>query len=343
MAGDNTANEPVAADTDDLDAFTNLLYGKAEEAVVEEEVKEESPESDDSNTDEAVDGNPDDADETPEVEDEDDSSDAEPEDEADDDGQEVKLAGRKKKTAQERISEITAKLREAERREADALRRLTEREAAEDNPQKEQKTDTLEDGAPDPDATLEDGSVKYPLGEFDPTYIRDLTKFTIRREQEEARREDQEAAIRAQEETARRELITEWEGKLETATAEYPDLRTKAASLEDTFVDLDQGYGEYLATTIMSLDKGPDVLYYLANNLNEAQKIVDMGPAKATLALGRLEAQFIKDEKGEVKKVVKESKAAPPPPRNRGGTASVSINGDTDDLDAFEKAFYKKK
>jgi hypothetical protein len=53
--------------------------------------------------------------------------------------------------------------------------------------------------------------------------------------------------------------------------------REKAVELEDTFRDLDPSYGKYLATTIMSLDYGPHVLDYLADNPDEARNIVASG------------------------------------------------------------------
>jgi hypothetical protein len=81
---------------------------------------------------------------------------------------------------------LTAKAREAERREAELIRRLEQIEARkpEENTKPEPKPlrEQLPAEAPNPDALDEDGEPIYPLGEFDPKYIRDLTKFTIAEE-----------------------------------------------------------------------------------------------------------------------------------------------------------------
>ena len=42
----------------------------------------------------------------------------------------------------------------------------------------------------------------------------------------------------------------------------------------------------------MGMDYGPDVLYHLATNVAEAQKIASQPLPQATLALGRLEARY---------------------------------------------------
>ena len=95
------------------------------------------------------------------------------------------------------------------------------------------------------------------------------------------------------------------------------------------------------------MDKGPDVLYYLASNPEEARQIVNSGAQKATLALGRIEAKFLEVESKKSSAKPKVSKAPTPPPPNaraRGANgAFISVQPDTDDLDAFEAAFFDKK
>lgn len=335
----------VDPNTDDLDAFSDLLTGKAK--PIEQKPEDAEPKAEDGNpsaeddkdvdTTGPVDGEGDEPEDNK-------SEDDDPSDDDDSDEEDkLRLRG-KKKTAKERISELTAKAREAERRAAELARKVEELSAKPDNPSgapEAKPANTLDTSAPDPDAVLDNGEPKYPLGEYDPAYIRDLTKFTIAQERAEAEKKAAEEAAKREQEQARIALATEWEGKLEKVEAELPDIRTKAATLEDTFSSLDPAYGEYLATAIMSLDHGPEVLYYLANNLKEAKSIVAMGPAKATIALGVLEARFQGDSTPEAKP--RQSSAPTPPPRNRGGATVVSVRADTDDLDAFEREFFKKK
>ena len=110
--------------------------------------------------------------------------------------------------------------------------------------------------------------------------------------------------------------------------------------LETTFSDLDSNYADYIVQTIKSLDHGPEVLYYFANNLEEADRLLKGGPLVATLALGEINSMF----KGQGRKETKVSKAPPPPQVSTKGTsARVAFTADTDDLDAFSDAFFPKK
>jgi hypothetical protein len=106
---------------------------------------------------------------------------------------------------------------------------------------------------------------------------------------------------------------------------------------------IDPAYGDYLASVIMSMDYGTDVLYHLASNIEEAKKISRMDAARATLALGRLEARFALHDQEKQQKL-KVSEAPKPPARLNKGTATVrNIPDDTDDLDLFAKKLYGKK
>lgn len=326
---DIQSNPIVDPNTDDLDAFQDLMDGKAKapepkvepEKVVDAPTEDDTPEDDTLET-ELTDGSEEEEKETP------------------------ALSGKKnKKTFQERINELTAKAREAERREQETLAHLAEIKSRLDNPPEKKPENTApETDGPNPDAILEDGSVKYPLGEFDPAYIRDLTKHTIAEEQKllEAKREQTDAETEKR--NVQQALMSEWETKLEAAEEKYEDLRPKAAELEDTFRNLDPAYGEYLVTTIMSLDAGPDVLYYLANNLDEAKAIVASGATKATIALGRLEGRLAKEDEVDEPRPTPTRAPTPPIVQNKGSSGGrATVRPDTDDLDAFEKAFYSKK
>jgi hypothetical protein len=69
-------------------------------------------------------------------------------------------------------------------------------------------------------------------------------------------------------------------------------------------------------------------------------------PAAATLAIGRLDAKFNKPPVQRKKRNTKKVSEAPKPPessRSRGSGGKFAVAGDTDDLDAFEKEFYKRK
>lgn len=312
----NEPNEPIFVDpnTDDLDAFNDLIGGRAQakEDTVETETiplsEDEPDEALDDTSDDTVDGQ------------------EEPEEPVE--------KPKKVNRFQERINELTAKAKEAER----ALEALKTAQTKQDETPK-QNTPVVQDDSPKSDALNPDGSDKYPLGEFDPEYIRDMARHTINKEW--AAKKEQEAQEQSQrnEQEARAYLQSQWVERLAPVTEQHEDFLEKTMELESTFEGLDAKYSDYLAQTIKSLEHGPEVLYYFANNLAEAQKFVKMGPLNATLALGEINAMF----KGNTRKDTRVSNAPPPPQVNKGSNTRAKVAADTDDLDAFSELLFKKR
>lgn len=311
----------TAPDTDDLEAFEKLMFSPEEEV----QEKEAPPEV------EEVEEEP-----TPVEED---SEETEPEEEPETPPEP------KKSRFQERIDELVHKARESEREALEYKERLDTVLKKLESEQAVTPPPTPKADEPSAEDLDEHGEAKYPLGEFDPNYLRDLARFTVQKETELAReeirreREEQEAA------KAQQFLQEDWNSKVAAATEDrYPDLSEKTQNLVGVFKDIDQGVGEFLAGQLMAMEKGVDVLYHLASNPDEARKIVASGPEKALLAFGRIEARFdlLAEEKTEKKLRVS---AAPPPPErlNKGTSVSKDVAPDTDDLDAFEREFYRRK
>lgn len=330
---------PVDID-DDLESFENEFFGKTSASPTAEQ-----DEPEDEAEDEDVDENEDDPLATENDDDEDQDED-EDEDYEEEDEPEPKPEPKKNKT-QLRIEKLVAEAREAERRAEALEKRLAELEASKEEAKDEAPKglrEQLPENAPDPDAKNNDGEPVYPLGEFDPNYIRDLTKFTIEQERTEARRIEQEEKQKAEIEAAQQEIQTNWLSRLEEAEKEIPDIRENITGLTEAFGDLEPAYGDYLATTIMSSEYGPQIMNYLSQNIGEAQAIVASGPAAATLALGRLEARLMKPVQDEPKRNKKVSSApTPPEKRSRGAQGKFTTAPDTDDLDAFEREFFKRR
>lgn len=321
--------ETVVTDTESLDDFSTSFFGKEQVApVVEPEATPEETQEPEVTAD---------------TEDEDletstEADDPELNEETDEEVESDKFKLKRKKTVQERINEVTAEKYEAIRKAEDAERRLQEALAKIEQAPKEQKTTEPTDG-PDPNAFDAEGNAIYPLGEFDPNFIRDLTRHTFEQEKAKAALADAEATAQNQAAAAKAELQTQFLEKVETVKEHLPDLPVKAIALEETLSFADPALLEYFASTIMSLEHGPEVLYYLSDNLDEARKIVQSGTVRATLSLGELNAQF----KGKQKQQVKVTKAPEPPEvRLRGSTGKFTVAPDTDDLTAFEQTFFSK-
>lgn len=332
----STENETIVAVEDDLDLFSEQLFGQSNpdpEPASSEDVEDVDPEEVDAPTEDTHG----DGDEDPE--------DAEI-DESDPDPEPAPEPAKKKNRFQERIDELVGDKRETERR-LDAALKALEQFTKNAQPEPAQSVPVVEENTgPNPDDVLEDGTDKYPLGELDPNYIRDLTRHTLHEERAKLKQADEAEAAQRQADTARAELQSSWNEKLGPAKERYPDLEERGAPfLEDLGSKIDSAYGEYLTTVLMGLDNGPDVLNYLVNNPDRAVEIVGSGYTRATLALGAIDAKFTdaEAEKKSAKPIV--SKAPTPPPHvNKGAAVSMpDVPDDTDDLDAFERKLFPKK
>ena len=316
----------VDASTDNLDDFEALWDGKVTETQkVEENVEDNVEEPEDLEEVEDIDADDDIADDSSATEEELETPEEKP---------------KGKKTAQDRIDELTKARREAER-EADKWKAIAEeRERSQGKKEEpEAKETTPETKAEVPNPSDKD---KYPLGDLDPQYQADMLDYKLeqRISQLNSERETQEKQRAEQARAAG--LQAEWEGKLEAAQESYGDFRETVQSLESAFAGVDPQHGQFIAETVMGMEKGTDVLYHLAKNPETVRALIDSSPVNAALALGRLEATFATDE--APKAMVRKTKAPTPPASvNKGNAPRLSVKPDTDDLDAFEDVFFNKK
>lgn len=319
------AGDDTAVSNEDLDLFSADFF----QSPASDDKKQDAPESANSEEDPEDNREDDDANEDTQLGEVD-----TPADEQDDDPTPVK----KKSRAQERIEELNARYRETERQLNELKARLEQKEEPKPQPQVE-----VVNKAPSPDDVDESGNDKYPLGEFDPAYIRDLTRHTLNEEREALKAREQAETQQREADSQKAALVAQWEEKLVPARERYPDFQERGQELVAQFDGINPQYGEYLTATIMSMDYGTDVLYHLATHPDEARAIVNSGAAKATIALGRLEAKFADAEAEKQLARPKISKAPTPPAHiNKGSAVAKAVAPDTDDLDAFASEFFKK-
>jgi DNA repair exonuclease SbcCD ATPase subunit len=341
MKTDDNSN---LVDMDDLDAFETAFFEKEPESQTFGEEELESEEIDENESDQLE------TEEDEQAEEEENETSSEDEEtEEQEKLEEEKPAKKNRKSAKERIDELTAEkyntLRELEslRREFDAFKAGSQKEVKQEA--EPALREQLPPEAPNPDALDDKGEPVYALGEFDPKFIRDLTKFTIEQETKEARARADAEAREAQAKAERETLSKTWNEKVEKVVEELPDFREKVSNLGTAFAGIDPTYGDYLATTIMQCDNGPEIMYYLSQNIGEAQNIVASGPFAATLAIGRLQAKLeapAQEQEPATKKRVSNA-SAPPPAVARGQGGKFTTRADTDDLDAFEREFFNRK
>lgn len=354
---DTTTNDNAPVEvTENLDDFSAELFSGSK-ADPEPEARDEPANSDDlveDNETEEVEDSSGDVSDPPaseESEDEEETEELESEPEGSDSKPETKPV--KKNSAQERITELNAKYREEERRRIaleERLKLLEERqETREDKPSTDDKTVTekAEASSIDPSATNEDGSPKYPLGEYDPKYLRDTMEqmFAEKEAKEAAKREEE--TRKAEVEQALTERQNAWQEKVSSKLESMPDFIEKTEQLDQNIGDIDPALGQYIANTLMELEAGPEVLYYLSDNVDEAKAIIAAGPVKATMELTRLNDKLSKplneEEAATSSAQKKVSKAPPVPPTNKGlSAARTKGRVDTDDLNEFEQAFFKQ-
>lgn len=324
--------------TDDLDAFSADFFGTNPNAP--EPVQIEAPDADADNT------SPSDADDTNEQPDNEADSDSnEEEDELPEEEEEI-VEKPKKKTAQERISEVIGE-RNAARAALDELRaQLEELKAPKPVEKKEPEAPSVAPtGAPDPNAVDENGEAVYPLGEYDTKFLEDRVNwlFANKEAEQERKRAEQEALNRQQAELAA--LQTGWKAKLEAAekTEEMAGIRDKGmAMLQELDSLMDEKHGEFIGKTIMGMEKGVEVFNFLANNLDIARHLATLDTVNATITLGAIQERVGKREGNNVNTRVSK---APEPPKitSRGSNGRFETPDDTEDLDAFSSKFFVKR
>lgn len=201
--------------------------------------------------------------------------------------------GTEARGAQKRIDELTWKWREEQRRNADLMRRLTDR----DEPQREAptKASTPDDIGPPPVApTLDsvgwdEAKLREEQAQYQTAYA-EWTRAAVRAEAK-AMLDERERG-----DTDRKRVSTFRERETEFA-AKTPDYRDLVYS-ETVSISKD------MAEIIADSHDGPALAYHLARNPDKAREIAALPPLQAARELGRIEATLT-------------AAAAPPPPRPR--------------------------
>jgi hypothetical protein len=214
-----------------------------------------------------------------------------------------------KKSAKERIDELTAARREAERR-AEYLEGLL----ANRQPEQRQQPQPKEPEEPDP--------ANYHYGETDVNFIRDHAAYSARKAFREEMEQERQAQAR------------------QTAQQRFAEREAAAVDKFDDFYQV-VGHGYSKAANIiphaaqdaiMESEAGPEIAYHLAKNPAEARRLAAMSPLSQAREIGRLEAKLTSPPP------LKTATNAPEPtPTVRGTGGRFEAAPDTDDFAAFER------
>jgi hypothetical protein len=259
-----------------------------------------------------------DPEETEGKEEQDETSKSEADEAEDEDGDSEKDKPKKKSGWQRRVDKLISQ-REAERRRAEALEeRLARLESGaggkEDKPKAEAKASV--DGKPDPE--------KF---ETHAEYVEALTDWKL--EQREKAKAEQEHRTRLEEEhkSAFRSHL-EREKSFAEKHDDYAELMAE--------VDYFKGASAAVAQTIIESENGPALMYELAKNTDEFERINKLGPVAAARELGKLEAKLLL-QSSEAKKPEPQKTTKAPPPPNPIGAAQTKTRKSISDPDlSFE-------
>lgn len=200
----------------------------------------------------------------------------------------------------ERITEVIAQRKAAEERAAAAEARAAELEA-------KLAPKPAADAKPDP-ATYTDHF----------KYAEDLANWSAKNalsERDRADREQREADRQA-------EMRTQWNAKQEKARAAHEDH-------DDVIAQSTIMVPNHVRDAIIESDSGPELLYYLAQNPEHAERIGKMTPARAGIELGKIEAKLeapaAAAPKAEAKAAAEVSRAPEPITPLKGGNGAVEV------------------
>ncbi len=219
-----------------------------------------------------------------------------------------------KKSARERIDELTWRVRESERREQELLDRIARQQPA---PAQEAQPTSPDSDEPDPE--------DYEHGINDLGYIKAVARF-------EARQEFRQQAEQDRAKQSIRSRITAFETKV---ADQFPDgdsagittFRAQAGQLHIAVQEI-----------ITESDVGPKVADYLGSNPRELRRISALPPAQQVRQVTLLEAKLTAPVVVQAKTA---TDAPEPPPRPRGTGGQFKVAPDTDDFAAFEKQYGK--
>jgi len=216
-----------------------------------------------------------------------------------------------KKTAKDRIDELTWKLRETERREAALLDRL-QRPAPAQEARQPQADAANEDPEPDP--------ADYEHGELDVNFIRDVTRREARLE---FRRE-------LAERDARQSFVSKRATFDQRVSEQFPDGEPEGLTRLKTLPSLSEAIGDVILTS----ENGPRLADHLGKNPGELQRLSALAPHLQAYELAKMEARLTQPTP------VKTATDAPPAtPQIRGAGGRFQPPPDTDDSSAFEKPY----
>lgn len=182
-------------------------------------------------------------------------------------------------------------------------------------------------------------AAKYPLGVLDEQYFEDLADFKADQKVREVL-DGERQTERARAETA------EAERRMATLREKVSSMADKGSELFDDYAEKVveggmKGTWQLSEPTFMAASEaqhGEKILYALASDKAEAERVSKMNPYHQTKYVLEKDAEFA----AKLKPRTKPAAGEPPQGAPAGRNSSSPIRGDTDNLNDFRKLWYKK-
>ncbi len=233
-----------------------------------------------------------------------------------------------------RFTKQTRELREAQRRIAELEAKMAAPAPAEATP----LTKPAETG--NDTASKAPNAENYRYGELDPQYMQDVADYradlriaAFREELAKQNEATQQATAAQREAAALREKAEQVTQAGSSKYADFNEVVVQGAQNQEW--TLTKEMFELAAETSVPAD----VLYHLASNPEEADRVATLPLAQQALWFGRMEAKLATPAAPPARKV---TQAPEPMASVRGAGSRNTVPDDTDDLDAFSRKFFKR-
>lgn len=232
---------------------------------------------------------------------------------------------------QARIDQVIAKQKEVER-ERDQLRAeldAARRPVAPVQPQPPTVQATT-DAEPNPD-----DATKYPQGQYDRAYLKDQARWEARQEYAQQRQADDDRRAKAYGEQTARQQAAAWDAKVAKVRAETPDWETRFKPTTP--------FNMAVMPWLAQQDDGPQVLLYLSDHQDLAQRLVALPPISVIAELGKIQARLEAASRGPVSEPRVSHASAPIRPLAGGESSTDPSSGEEETFDQLYERDQKRR
>ena len=207
-------------------------------------------------------------------------------------------------------------------------RRTEELEAKRSQPEQPKQAEAQGDPEPDPADTT-----KYPEGQFDKAFMRDMGRWAARQETAQFAQTTRAEQTQQRQQAAEIQQVSTWQGTLPDARKKYADFDEVLAKIPNTPENAP------IVRLMMGSPVGNDVVYVLGTQPDTMKIYQQANPEQKMRLLYHIEAQLIQAHRGATPKQPSTTRAPQPTtPVNTSGGAAQGVDwARTDDPDQYAR------